>query len=714
QFAVLAVLWLAVFFRARPAMAGAAGQGGSPFILDSWSSEEGLPDNEVISVIQTRDGYLWLGTLHGLVRFDGIHFTIFDENNTPGLPSSRIVFLFEDNEINLWVGTETAGLAVIKNGIVKNFGAESAACGKVIYADEISPGNILFCTATGLLNYHDGKMTSFPGEFSPQLYGYAAKMLVPSKSGDVWQIANGTVQKWRNGQLEKDFGASPWGNTNVTSACEDDNGNLIVGTLGAGVFWSDADGKFQHVSTEQKLSSPIVLSICLDQEGNLWAGTDGGGLNRIKRKIFSAPDGLRPLVAQSVAEDESGAVWTAYAGGVSCTKSNVTTDFGPDQGLSDPNAWTVLVDHKQQVWVGTRFGGLFQFQTNHFVRAPGAEILGGQISALFEDRSGQRWAGTQSGLASFDGQKWKLFTTRDGLSENNVRAIAQDADGNLWIGTENGGLNLFKDGKFSAIQKSADGLPGNDITCLCAAKSGGLWVGTYDHGLALFQNGKWTRFSTTNGLASDSISYVIEDDDGDLWIGSNLGLMRIQKKSLDDFAGGKITAIFCRTYGKTDGLPTRECSAGSQPAALVARDGRLFFPTTEGVVSVNPSELKSNSRPPQVFIESVRVDGNEQKTNRLDSAWTQSIVIPPGAEQLEIDYTALNFSAPDAVRFKCQLEGHEARPVDVGGERIARYPKLPPGNYRFHVSAENEDGVWNEAGSTLAITVQPWFWQTKG
>ncbi len=331
-----AALWLCVFSWTLSAMAGAAEQGGSPFIVDSWSSEEGLPDNEVISVLQTRDGYLWLGTLHGLVRFDGIHFTIFDENNTPGLPGIGIVFLFEDNETNLWVGTESAGLAVVKNGIVKNFGAESAACGKVIYADEISPGNIIFYAATGLLNYHDGKMTSYPGEFSPQLYGYAAKMLVPSKSGDVWQIANGAVQKWRNGQLEKDFGASPWVNTNVTSACEDDNGNLIVGTLGAGVFWSDADGNFQHISTEQKLSSPIVLSICLDQEGNLWAGTDGGGLNRIKRKIFSGPEVPARSSAQSVAEDESGGSMDGLRG--RCVLHEIKRDdgFWPRPGIVGP------------------------------------------------------------------------------------------------------------------------------------------------------------------------------------------------------------------------------------------------------------------------------------------------------------------------------------------------------------------------------------------
>jgi ligand-binding sensor domain-containing protein/two-component sensor histidine kinase len=705
-----AALLLCVFCAGVSAMAEA----DSPFIVDSWSDKEGLPESAVISVIQTRDGYLWLGTLNGLVRFDGNRFTIFDENNTAGLDSDRIVFLFEDNEKNLWVGTESAGLAVVKNGIVKNFGAESASCGKVIYASEDSQSNILFCATAGLLNYHNDKMDFYPGVASPQLSGFAAKMLVPSKSGGIWQIFNGVVQKWNANQIEKDFHASPWGNTNVTSACEDENGNLIVGTLGAGIFWYQPDGKFRQISEAQGLSSRFVLSLCMDRAGNLWAGTDGGGLDHIKRKIFTAPPELRPFTAQSVSQDADGGLWTAFnASGVSYLKTNVAEDFGQGQGLLDPNAWTVLVDHRQQVWVGTRYGGLFQFQTNHFVPAPGAEILGAQIFALFEDRSGQLWAGTQNGLANFDGQKWKLLTTHDGLSENTIRAIAQDADGNFWIGTENQGLDFFKDGKFISYQKSEDSLPGNDISCLYADKDGVLWIGTSGHGLARFQNGKWTRYSTDTGLASDSINYIIEDDDGNLWIGSNAGLMRVQKKSLNDFAGGTTNAISCRTFVESDGLPTRECSAGSQPAACRAGDGTFWFPTTKGFVSVNPADLKPNLQPPAVLIESVRVDRREQKTNLLDSTWSQSIVVPPGYEQLEIDYTALNFSAPDAVHFKCWLEGHEAAPADVGGERVARYPKLPPGNYRFHVTACNEDGVWNETGSVLEITVQPWFWQTN-
>jgi ligand-binding sensor domain-containing protein/signal transduction histidine kinase len=697
-----------------PALSAATGpaESSAPFIVDSWSAENGLPDSEVISVIQAKDGYLWLGTLHGLVRFDGIHFTVFDEQNTPGLDSDRIVFLFEDSRTNLWVGTESSGLCVITNGRIRNFSGDNAgSVGKVMHAEEDSSGKIWFSAAGGLFLYHDGKMNSYPGIISSQMQPRAAKMEVPSKSGGVWRLFNERVQKWAGNRLEKDFGPSPWGNSIITSACEDNGGNLIVGTLGAGVFWYQADGQCWHISTQQGLSSAYVLSLCLDREGNLWAGTDGSGLNRIKPKVFGVPAEMHPWAAQSLSEDASGGLWVAFGAlGVSHWTSNSVQNYYPGQ---HQDAWETLVDRRRQVWVGTRDDGLFLFQTNHFVPAPGAEILGREIFALFEDRDGRLWAGTQSGLANFDGQKWTLLTPRDGLSGNAVRAIAQDATGNLWAGTESRGLNLFKDGKFTVYRQTEGGLPGDDISCLYADADGVLWVGTGGHGLARLQNGRWTRYATSNGLASDSISYITGDDAGCLWIGSNAGLMRAPRKSLDDFAAGVTNAISCRTYGKADGLPTRECSAGSQPATCRTPDGKLWFPTVSGPASLNPADLKPHLQPPSVMIESVLVDGREQITNRLDLAWQPSVTIPPGGEQLEIHYTALNFSAPGLVRFKCWLEGHETAPADVGVERIARYPKLPPGHYRFHVQACNEDNIWSGPdAAVLSVTVQPQFWQT--
>jgi ligand-binding sensor domain-containing protein/signal transduction histidine kinase len=742
-----------------PAIGNAADSSGSPFIVDSWNNKEGLPQSSVISLIQTRDGYLWLGTLNGLVRFDGNRFAIFDENNTPGLGSGRIVRLFEDSHTNFWIGTDTAGVALIRDGKVTHFDiGRSGHEGRLTSICEDSNGAVWFYTADAHLGrYQNGKMDvldlhipapaisrviaveksgpiwvsefeavetnwlfSFqPANFNPptlaidqSIPAQRPDFILSGQSGGIWRLVDGRVQKWNwnSNQPEKDLGPYLWGNSPVTSACEDNDGNLIVGTWGAGVFWYEPDGKCRQISKVQGLSSDYALSLCMDHGGNLWVGTDGEGLNRVKRKIFISPDTLHPFTAQSISKDERGGIWAAFNNhGVTFWNTNTAQDFSV--GLSS-NAWSVLVERNQQIWAGTRYEGLFLFRTNHFAAAAGAEILGPQVFALFEDRSGQLWAGTQTGLASWDGNQWRLFTTRNGLSGNIVRAIAEDTRGSLWVGTENQGLNCFKDGKFISYEAQENGLPGNDISCLYADKDGVLWVGTAGHGLARFQNGKWFRYSTDNGLASDSISYLVEDTAGDLWIGSNMGLMRIPKKSLNDFADGKANSISCRTFTETDGLPTRECTAGSQPAAILARDGRLFFPTTKGLVSVNPAELKPNLQPPVVMIESVKIDGHEQKTNSLSSVWPQAIVIPPGYEQLEINYTALNFSAPDAVRFTCWLEGFEAKPKDVGGERVARYPKLPPGDYRFHVYAANEDGVWNETGSVLGITVKPWFWQT--
>jgi len=445
----------------------------------------------------------------------------------------------------------------------------------------------------------------------------------------------------------------------------------------------------------------------MDRQGDLWVGTDGNGLNRIKRNVFGTPAGFHPWNAQSLFPDASGGLWAAYnAYGVTHWLTNSVQDFGVGRGS---NAWTVLVDHKQQVWAGTRGEGLFQFQAGRFQPAPGTATLGRQIFTLFQDQKDQLWAGTENGLARWNGEDWRIYTTPDGFV---ARAIAENAEGDLWVGTESQGLYFFKDGKFLSYQKSPDGLPGNGISCLYLDRDGVLWVGTTGHGLARFYQGKWSRYSTDDGLASNSIGYIIEDDEGFLWIGSNAGLMRIPKNSLNGFVRGRGSIIPCRTYVETDGLPTRECSIGSQPAACRTRDGRLWFPTTRGVVSVNPADIQTNPQPPLVLIESVVVDGQEQKTNRLSSAWQPSFTIPPGREQLEMRYTGLNFSAPGEVRFKYRLEGHETGWTEAGSARVAYYPNVPPGKYRFHVIAGNEDGVWNEAGGTVELSVQPQFWQT--
>jgi len=321
------------------------------------------------------------------------------------------------------------------------------------------------------------------------------------------------------------------------------------------------------------------------------------------------------------------------------------------------------------------------------------------------------WLGTRRGLARMDPPQWKVFTTRDGLSSDMVRALADDAEGNLWIGTVGGGLNRLRDGQFTTFRK-ADGLPSDDISSLWVDVEGVLWIGTAGSGLARFHKGKWTHYTTREGLASNGVGYLIDDGQGSLWIGSNAGLMRAPKQALNDFAQDPTNSIACRTYSKPDGLPTRECTSGSQPGPWRARDGQLWFPTTKGLVSVNPTQLTPNPHEPPVVIELVLIDDQPQNSTGIRARPISAVTMLPRQERLEIRYTSLNLAAPDRARFRFRLEGNETAWTEAGGIRVAHYGKLSPGRYRFQVTACNEDGVWNPAGSTLAITVEPPFWWT--
>ena len=723
----------------------------APYTIKVWDTEDGLPQSSVIAMTQTRDGYLWLGTLNGLVRFDGFRFIVFDENNTPELGSSRIVSLFEDSRENFWIGTETAGIVLVKDGQITSLGiGRGSREGRLMSACEDSTGAVWLYTADGhLCRYRGGRLETWPvgadlfsssrtiiaEESGPLWIGTDTNLsaisstaaldprelsveqnlplgkldfLLASQRGGYWRLADSQVQKWRTNHLELDFKEYPWGRATVSAACEDQQGNLVVGTLGAGVFWFDSEGKATALSTNEGLSNNYILSLHVDREGSLWVGTDGGGLNRVSRQVFKLLDESVDLSIRSVCEDAQGGMW--FSGlGVDYMKDGVVHQIVT--GSYVPYVPAIFVDRNQKVWAGIFGHGLFQVQNGFFLQAAGLEIMNPEVSAIYQDRLGQLWVGTQNGLGCWDEHRWKVFTTREGLSANLVRAIADDPEGNLWVGTERGGLNRLRNGQFTLFRKK-DGLPSDNVSSLYVDDEGVLWIGT-SGGLARLQAGKWTRYTTHEGLSSSSIGYLIEDDQGYLWLGSNLGLMRVPKKSLNDFAHGLTNAISCRVYGKSDGLPTGECIQGSQPAACRTKSGTLWFPTTKGLAFVNPIQLQLNTNPPPVIIESVLIQGQEQNTNGLRAALPKTITIPASKEGLDIQFTSLNLAAADRARFKYQMEGHEKGWTEAAGNiRSAHYSKLPPGHYLFRVTAGNEDGVWNQEGSTLAVIVLPPFWRT--
>lgn len=758
---LLAWCALGVFLSPAAAWGGLTSPPDSPFIVESWSTDDGLPQSSVITVLQTRDGYLWLGTLNGLVRFDGVRFTVFDENNTPGLNSSRIVNLFEDSRQNLWVGTETAGVVLVQDGSVRELGiGRGSREGRLRAACEDVTGAVWLYTADGqLCRYQAGQMdvwnygterpslcralavepdrlwvgtdwqltalgplTSIqPPDLPRELVLPVTKLdfLLSSAQGGYWRLANNRVQKCRGNTLEHDLGTYPWrANAIVSAACEDAEGNLVVGTLdetsGDGVFWFEADGRARRVSRTEGLRADGVLSLCMDREGDLWVGTDGGGLSRVRRKGFELAAASVNRVTQTACGDDMGGLWMGFTAGAAYWNGDTVKHYGSAQGLLnkfEQNVAAVFVDRTQQVWVGTG-GGLFRLNADRLERVGGPAALRTAVTAIHQDRQGRLWFGTHAGLLGWNGTDWEWLTTREGLSGDIVRALADDAVGNLWIGTAGGGLNRWRDGKFTSFRKQADALPSDEVSCLLVDRDDVLWIGTLGRGLVRFAEGKWTRYTTDEGLVSNSISYMLEDDHGDFWLGSNAGLMRIPKVALNDYARGVTKAFPCRAYGKADGLPTRESTFGSQPAAGRTTDGRLWFPTTLGLVGLNPVDLKPNPVPPPVVIEALWVEGQPETSSALRATRPVAATIPPRKGRLEIHYTSLNLAAPDRARFQYRMAGYETEWTDAGNRRVAPYQKLAPGTYTFEVRAGNEDGVWSTSPATLAITVLPPFWRT--
>lgn len=733
---------------------------GTNYTVTKWDTdtEDGLPNNVVIAMTQTRDGYLWLGTLNGLVRFDGLHFTVFDEHNTPGLNSGRIVCLFEDSRHNLWIGTETAGVAILKDGQVSpvletGSGDRERSLAAICEDAEgtvwlyLANGDVWRCQegqqprpfgqprnpsrthaliaenpgpvwiGADRLQRGIGRVSSTPSLVLPLDESLDVPVtnrlsfLLASQHGGYWRLADGLIRKYRTNQIERELAPYPWSSgATVTAACEDRQGNLVVGTLGAGLFWFDSEGNATSLSTNQGLSHNFILSVLVDREGALWVGTDGGGLNRVKRQVFDVLDETRDLVVQSASPDGEGGLWIGYNnGGITHWRE----DSASRHDMRKMPVFSVLVEPSRTAWAGTAGLGLWQLanpsNNGRFQFVSGPMGITAEITALHQDRHGILWMGTRGGLLRHEGSEWQMFTTSNGLPSDAVRAIADDAEGNLWIGTAGGGLARLRDGAFSTFHKT-DGLPSEDISSVFVDAEGVLWVGTVGSGLGRFHAGKWSRFTTSEGLVSNNLGYLIEDGHGYLWIGSNRGLMRARKKALNDFALGLAKSVPLRAYGRPDGMPTRECTSGSQPGACSTPDGKLWFPTIKGLAFIDPFQLHPNTNPPPVIIQSVLIDGQPQNTNALRLNWPSEITVPAGKEHLEIHYTSLNLAAAERARFRYRLEGRDTAWTEVGNIREVHYPKLDPGHYVFRVAACNEDGVWNESGASLSLILEPPFW----
>ncbi|MCP4151234.1 MAG: response regulator [bacterium] len=730
------------------------------FVHNLWEIEDGLPQNTVQTIIQTRDGYIWMGTQEGVVRFDGVHFEIFDKKNVDLMTHQYINVLFEDSRGNLWIGTKGGGLLRrnLEDGTFTPFSKNDGLSGSnVTTLCERSNGSLWIGTLDGGLNFlapkaetilncdmgekrlsrdvtviYEGKKgalwigTMDKGLFCQEkgkikgtskiegLSSNGLRCLLEDRNGDLWiGTTNGGLNLLKDGKITVYTQNEGLSHNNVHCIFEDRDGNIWLGTYGGGVN-RIRNGEITAYTTKEGLSVNEVLSLYGDREGNLWIGTYDGGLNRLKNgkfTPFSTSEGLSHNNVRSIHEDYDGNIWFGtYGGGVNRLKNSWITAYTTREGLNSNRVWCLLEDSKKNLRIGTYGGGLNSLKNGAFTAYTAKHGLKiSHISSLYEDPEGNLWFGTfREGLYCLKDDVFTNYSTEEGLAGNFIRYIHQDRQGFMWIGTSNGLNRLDGKSKKISLYTTHHGLSHNKVYSLYEDGEGDIWIGTAG-GLTRMRKGTFAGVTSKNGLFNDKVFNILEDDNENFWMSCNKGIFRVAKKELNQFLKGKTNSIQCISYNEEDGMKSRECNGASQPTAWKSRDGKLWFPTIKGAVMIEPNNIPTNKIPPPAIIEKIIVDDEEIILTPSTSAQVKQFL--PGKERFEIHYTGLSFTVPARVGFKYRLEGFDKKWIDAGQQRVAHYTNLPPKQYRFHVIAINEDGLQGEP-TIFSFYLIPYFFQT--
>ncbi len=737
-FTVLSFLLLLCFAFDHAALAAVS---ESDYFTRLWQmGDNGLPENNVTAVVQTRDGFLWLGTRSGLARFDGENFKVFNSSTTPEMHSSYVTCLFEAEDGVLWIGHGNGDVTSYEAGKFRAVPVQARWHGGKLFAfcsDTV--GNLWLLNQDGeLARLKDGLVLSHEADKPVHLLSVTknpnggfwiqrdsdvsflddgqlqpvfpksptnnyVQGICAARDGGLWVMMERHIKKWRNGKWVEDFSPAPWDWAPSPTIIETKSGCLAVATSDHGLFMVSPNHEWFRFCRTNGFSSDWVNSLCEDREGSLWVGTGNGGLAMLRAvsvKTVTPPDKWQGRAVMSVDAGRDGALWAGTEGaGLYRLARGAWTVFYDGSGLWHHYVWSVAPGAPGGVWAGTWGGGIYAEQKGKFSNPPGMSNF--FVAALAHARAGGMFVGTSDGLLRVDGGKIQWLGSKAELFSPDVRSVCEGADGTVWFGMSGGGLGRWRDGKLSQFRHS-DGLSSDFVQCLHLESDGTLWIGTFGGGLDRFKNGHFTAFTKSQGLADDAICDIEDDGLGYFWVSSQGGIMRISKDELAACADGDKHKLRCLTFGLSEGLPSLECSGGFQPAGCRTADGNIWFPTAKGLVSVDPHNIKANPRPPPVVIEEVRVD--DQPVTNTE--------IPPGHHRLEFDYAGLSYMAPERVRFRYRLDGLDHEWVDAAGKRLANYSYIPPGRYVFRVTACNNDGVWNESGAALAFSVLPFFWQT--
>ncbi len=737
----------------------AAGENFRPalsYISHEWQEEEGLPSQVVQAIAQTKDGYLWVGTKEGLARFDGTQFTTFGTNNTPELRSENINALCADQNGALWIGTEGGGVTRVLDGVFTHFGKNDGLAGDSVRALlQGRDGCIWIGTLTGISRFKDGLFLNYNRDYSHKeetLLSDLIFTLHEDREGALWIATargvnrlekdgrftfpggpkdaptrgiggrrggnirvgsnNGLLEYYRKGGMrEPNFSKADGLSHNfVRSVFVDGQENLWVGTDG-GLDRLNGE-RFEHVLKDEGGPYDQVNAIFEDREENLWIGSKEGLIRLMPKRFnnYTTKQGLSNNNIMSVLEDHAGNMWIGTHDGLNELSDDKIIVYGPRNGIYRELITATAEGKDGSIWVGADFdGGVTRIKdgkTRQFTYRDG--MINGAVRVIHEDQAAEVWIGTSHGLSCYQRGRFKNYTTNEGFPGELVKTIAEDHAGTLWIGSD-AGLSRWTNGQFITLT-TKNSLAQNTVSSLYEDTNRVLWVGTQGGGLNWMRDGKIAgHCGVHEGLFSEDVFEILEDDVGYLWISSLKGVYRVSKKQLSALEKHEIAAVTSISFGRAEGLISIQYNGVAKPSGWRSRDGRLWFASTKGLI-VADRNIKVNETPPPVFIEQVLAD--RKPMLRWPAGQDTMLKIPPGSGEMEFQYAALSLKAPGKNRFRYQLEGVDHGWVEGDTQHSAHYSGLRPETYRFRVMACNSDGIWNETGAVLAFEMLPFFWQT--
>jgi signal transduction histidine kinase/ligand-binding sensor domain-containing protein len=689
-----------------------------------------LPQNSVRGLSQTPDGYLWIATLNGIARFDGVRFTVFDKSNTPAFTSSRFTAMVRGQPGDFWAVSEDGNVIYFHEGIFRAIGqAEGIVPYSVTGVCTGPSGGIWVLSGDRILRWNAASGRFEPEESQINQIHFTPLWWIGTgfwglKGNDLYWFRRGKLTSYT---LPKTFPVSKikkvavgadgivWIDLSPTryariikGVVAYDTGTVETLFQGSHPNWkSHIDASlerrviFPSDGTEKGISYNALID---DNDHNTWIGSEAAGLFRVQRQyiqVFSTARGLAGENVYPVLKSRNGDMWVGtWPAGLSKIREGAVTTYTIKDGL--PGLVTSLAeDDAGNLWVGTH-GGLTIFSNGHFRPVKDLPPNMPAVQAICLAKDGRTFLATARGVYILNGEKSRWLTRKDGLAGDDVHVIVQTSDDDIWIGGYGGLTQIHGDTLHTWTEH--EGLPNNNVRSIYRDSNNDLWVGTYDGGLGRLRHGQWTTFNENNGLFNNGVFQILEDSQSNFWISSNKGIYRVSKTQLNEVAAGHRTYVDSIGYGRSDGMFSAECNGGLWPAGAKDDSGHLWFPTQNGVAVVEPEALSSVKQPPKIAIEKVSLEHTPQ--NSIDH-----IVVKPGQTNLEIQYTAVSFSKPEQISFRYKLDGVDQEWEDVGHRRTAFYTHLPSGEFVFRVMAINSDSVTSTADGTIKVTVIPPFYR---